>query len=105
MTCKLIPLRLNELLCRPEHTDLLTWHEDKKKIPGMDIDPFKLLAAIGTLFAIGDKLYTHVKNWREKSGRERFKQLKKMRESNQSGIKKNLGCGIETFLIPQRSIS
>ena len=37
----------------------------------MDIDPFKILAAIGTLFTIGDKLYTYAKKWRE-SRREAF---------------------------------
>jgi hypothetical protein len=34
----------------------------------MDIDPFKLLAAIGALFAIGDKIYTYITMVQTKSG-------------------------------------
>jgi hypothetical protein len=67
----------------------------------MDIDPFKLLAAIGTLFAIGDKIHTYFRNRREKVSREGRKQLKKMRGSYLSGIKKTYSVELKPFLIPQ----
>lgn len=55
----------------------------------MDIDPFKLLAAIGTLFAIGDKIYTYIKNRREKANREGRKQLKKYVNRTKVELKKS----------------
>jgi hypothetical protein len=67
----------------------------------MDIDPFKILAAIGTFFAIGDKLHTYVRNRREKASREGRKQLKKCVNRTKVGSKKTYSVGLKPFLIPQ----